>query len=367
VRGNYRPVSPHGQLAEVGDDLGGDLGVVWMHGGYPSYIAYQTGQRTQVHARDIADPSTVAWAPGRLDVFARDGETGELLQKYHSGGWSDWTSFGLGPGGHPIGPPTVASWAPRRLDVFAVDQTTGRLQQRSFQDHWSGWVDRGHGPGGQRLAAPAAVSWGTGRIDVFARDEVTDELAHFWQAGSAWHGPERLAASPGGDFSPSVASWGPRRLDVFATTSTGSVAQFWFDETHWRGWADQGRGPGGQALAAPAAVAAWATGRLDVFALASGGQQVAHRWFDRGRWSGPETLGTGPDRSLLAGLGATSWGTRRLDLVAVDQQPHSLVQLFFDGRWHSLVRQDFNTITVLADPNPRRTPVPVSPQVRAAD
>jgi hypothetical protein len=360
ARGNYRPISPRGQTGDSHD-------MVWMHGGYIHFGNYQTGLRTPIRTRDIADPSSVAWAPRRLDVFARDGETGELLQKYYARGWSRWRGFGLAPGGHPIGPPTVASWAPGRLDVFAVDQVTGRLLQRSFQDGWRGWVDRGPGPGGHRLAAPTAASWGSGRIDVLARDEATDELVHFWQAGSTWYGPQRLAAGPGGDFAPSVASWGPRRLDIFAATASGRLAQFRFDGRRWRGWTDKGRGPGGRAVLAPAAVAAWGTGRLDVFALVPGGQMVGHWWFDAGDWRGLQGLGTGPDRIRLAGLGATSWGTRRLDIFATDQQTHSLVQLYFDGRWHDPVRQDFNSTSVMVDPNPRSVPIPVSEQARAAD
>jgi BNR repeat-containing family member len=361
VRGNYRPISPRGQTGDSHD-------IVWMHGGYVHYTNYQTGLRTPIRTRDIADPSAVAWAPRRLDVFARDGETGELLQKYYSGGWSGWRSFGLAPGGHPIGAPTVASWAAGRLDVFAVDQVTGRLLQRTFQGGaWGGWVDRGLGPDGHRLAAPAAASWGSGRIDVLARDEQTDELVHFWQANSTWRGPERLAAGPGGDFVPSVASWGPRRLDVFTATSSGTLAQFWFDGVRWRGWSDKGRGPGGRAVLAPAAVAAWGTGRLDVFSQLPGGQLVAHWWYDAGAWRGLQALGTGPDRIRLAGLGATSWGAGRLDVFATDQQTHSLVQLYYNGSWHGPVRQDFNSTSVLVDPNPRSVPIPVSEQAKAAD
>jgi len=369
ARGNYRPISPRGQS-------GDDLDVVWMHGDYPSFTGFQTGLDTQVHARDIAGPAAVAWAPGRLDVFADDGQTGELLQKYYSGGWSDWHSFGLGPGGHPLGPPTVASWAPGRLDVFAVDQVSGRLLQRSFQKGWRGWVDRGLGPAGHRLAAPAAVSWGKGRVDVLARDEATGDLVHFWQSGSTWYGPQRLSRGPGGDFAPSVASWAERRLDVFAVTSSGRLAQYWFDGTHWHGWADRGLGPEGRTLVAPAAVAAWGYRRLDVFALASGSQSVAHWWYDAGAWRGRQLLGTGPDRIRLAGLGVASWGSGRLDLFATDQERRDLVQLFYSQGWRGPVRLDFNTtmgltvsstLTVMADPNPRSTPIPVSEQARAAD
>ena len=366
VRGNYRPISPRGQTTD-------DMDIIWMHGGYPSYWQFQTGLRTPIHTRDIASPAAVAWAPHRLDVFARDGQSSALLQKFFSSGWSGWIDFGVGPGGHPLGPPTVASWAPLRLDVFAVDQVTGELLQRTYDSGWRGWVNRGLGPGGHRVAAPAAVSWGSGRIDVLARDEVTDELIHFWQSGTTWFGPQRLAAGPGGDYLPSVASWDTRRLDVFAVNSAGSLYQYWFDGHRWRGWAGKGRGPGGVALTQPAAVAAWGPGRLDVFALVTGGRSIAHWWYDRGAWRGLQALGTGPDRIALAGLAATSWGPGRLDLFAGDALRRDLTQLFYDGRWHDPVRLDFDTsapvvtTTLSVDANPRSTPIPVSADAKALD
>ena len=166
---------------------------------------------------------------------------------------------------------------------------------------------------------------------MLARDEATDDLVRFSQSGSTWRWPQRLAAGPGGDFSPSVASWGPRRLDVFATTPAGTVAQFWFDGRRWRGWSDKGHGPDGRALVTAAAVAAWDKGRLDMFALVSGGQMIAHKWYDAGSWRGTQGLSTGPDRIRLPGSGATSWGTHRLDVFATDQQTHSLVQRYFSG------------------------------------
>jgi hypothetical protein len=311
ARGSYRPISPRGQTGPSHD-------VVWMHGDYPHFTSYRTGLRTPLLTREIADPAAVSWAPGRLDVFA-------------------------------------------------VDLVTGRLLQRSFQGSWGNWRDRGLGPGGHRLVAPSATSWGNGRIDVVARDEVTDDLLHWWQTGSTWHGPQRLAAGPGGDYAPSIASWGSRRLDIFAATSAGTLAQFYFNGS-WHGWSDKGRGPGGRAVLSPAAVAAWGPGRLDVFSQLPGGQLIGHWWYDAGRWRGLQTMGTGPDRIRLAGLGATSWGTRRLDVVATDQETSSLVQLYFDGAWHGPVRQDFNTTTtVMADANPRSTPIPVSAEARAAD
>ena len=375
VRGNYRPISPRGERGE-------DLDVVWMHGGYPSYTAFQTGLRTQLHSRDIADPAVASWAPQRLDVFAHDGQSGELLQKYFSGGWSGWVNFGLAPAGHALGPPTVASWGSRRLDVFAADQSTGHLLQRTFDNAWSAWVDRGLGPAGHRVSSPAAVSWAQGRIDVVARDEATNELVHWWQSGTTWNGPQTLAAGPGGAFVPSIASWAERRLDIFAVNSSGSLAQYWFDGTRWSGWSNKGSGPGGLALQPEqVAVDARQLRHLDVFALAQGGHVLAHWWFD-GQWHGPQDLGTGPDRIGLAGLGVTSWDSSRLDVVSLDAQRHSLVRDSFAGTWVGPLHLDFPMgaavtgagtvaatapVTVMADPNPRSTPIPVDARARAAD
>jgi hypothetical protein len=130
VRGNYRPISPRGQLGDSHD-------IVWMHGGYVHYTRYQTGLRTPILTRDIADPAV---EPGRRGGWTSSRTTGRPATCCTSTtrGWSGWQSLGLGPDGHPIGPPTVASWSPRRLDVFAVDQVTGRLLQRTYQ---SGWED----------------------------------------------------------------------------------------------------------------------------------------------------------------------------------------------------------------------------------
>ncbi len=374
VRGNYRPISPRGQRGE-------DLDVVWMHGTYPSYTSFRTGLRTQLHSRDIADPSVASWAPRRLDVFSRDGQTGELLQKYYSGGWSGWINFGLTPSGHPFGPPAVASSGKLRLDVFATDATTGHLLQKSFASGWRGWVDRGLGPGGHRVSSPAAVSWGSGRIDVVARDEVTNDLVHWWQSGSTWTGPQRLAAGPGGAFVPSIASWASRRLDIFAVNSSGSLVQYWFDGTRWNGWSSRGKGPGGLTLSpGQAAADARSFKHLDVFALASAGKVLGHWWFD-GAWHGPENLGTGPDRIALGGLGVTSWDSTRLDVFSIDTTQHGLIQDYFNGHWNGPVHLDFPMgaaaavgtlavtapVTVMADPNPRSKPIPVDEKAKAAD
>jgi hypothetical protein len=181
---------------------------------------------------------------------------------------------------------------------------------------------------------------------------------------------------------PSYTSWAARRLDVFAVSSSGSLMQYFFDGTRWRGWANKGKGPGGLALGqAQVAADARSFKHLDVFALAQDGRVLAHWWFD-GAWHGPQNLGTGPDRIALAGLGVTSWDSSRLDVFSIDTQPHSLVQDSFVGKWVGPVRLDFPMgaavsalstetatapLSVMVDPNPRDKPIPVDEKARAAD
>jgi hypothetical protein len=162
--------------------------------------------------------------------------------------------------------------------------------------------------------------------------------------------------------------------------------QFFFDGSRWRGWSNRGPGPGGVALTRTA-VASRGLRKLDVFALARAGRVLAHWWFD-GAWHGPQDLGTGADRIALAGLGVTSWDSTRLDVVSIDAQQHGLVQDFWTAkRWNGPVRLDFPMgaavtgpptlavtaaavsapITVMADPNPRDTPIPVTEEARATD
>jgi hypothetical protein len=245
---------------------------------------------------------------------------------------------------------------------------TGHLLQRANQGGtWSSWSDRGAGPGGHGVAAPAVASWGPGRLDVVARDTVTNELLHWWFNGS-WHGPERLARTPGGAFVPSMAAWGPNRLDVFAISDRGSLAHAWWDG-RWHAWESLGAAPGGVAYKAPAAVASWDTRRLDVFAATADGRTLAHRWFDgagSAGWRGPETLaaGTGPDRLPLAGMAAASWAPRRLDVFTTDARNHGLLHTWYAGGWHGPEHLDFTgaAAALMADSNPRTIPIPVDPR-----
>jgi hypothetical protein len=356
--GNYRPVSPRGRTDP-------DLDIVWMRGPYPSYTRFQTGIDAELLSQDVFSPTVTDLGSGQLQLLARDG-AGGLIRKGYAGAWSGWEDVGPGPDGHSLGSPAVTSSAPGRTDMFTVDQTTGRLLHRIREGGtWSDWVDLGAGPAGHPVAAPAAASWARGRLDVFARDTVNSELLHWWFDG-AWRGPEWLMSTAGGAYVPSVASWGPRRLDIFAINSEGRLAHAWFDG-RWHRWEDLGVAPGRVKYATPAAVSSWGPRRLDVFAATSGGRTLAHHWFDGRAWRGPETrkAGTGPDKIRLSGMAVSTWAPGHIDVFSTNSATRGLVHSWFNGRWNGPERLDFadTTATILADPNPRSTPIPVDPRV----
>ncbi len=73
-----------------------------------------------------------------------------------------------------------------------------------------------------------------------------------------------------------------------------------------------------------------------------------------------------------AGPGSVAWGPGPLDVFATDRERHHGVQPTLNGNRNGAVPIDFNTTvvsaaTVMADPNPRSTPIPVNEQARAAD
>jgi hypothetical protein len=361
ARGNYRPISPRGRT-------GPDLNVVWMRGGYPSFTSYQTAVDAETLSHDAISPAAASWGPGRLDVLAADG-AGGLIHKSFQDGWSVWASLPRGPAGHRLSAPALASQGPGRLDAFATDAVSGHLLYATWSGGvWSGWTDRGPGPGGHRVGQPAAVSAGSGLLDVIARDAVTGQVVHWKLAGGAWRGPSAVASSPGGAWVPSVASWAPGRLDVFTVNSSGVLAHL-YHSTRWSGWEHLGAGPGGARYVAPVAVTAWGPRRLDVFATTTARRVLAHRWFDgvgAAGWQGPEALGTGADRWAVAGMAVASWAPRRLDVFTSEYYAHGLLHSWFNGRWNGPEAQHFGgqQLAVLADANPRTTPIPVNPLVR---
>jgi hypothetical protein len=172
-------------------------------------------------------PTAVSSEGGRIDLFAPDVSSGELVHWWFDGRWN-------GPellGGRliPDAPLSAVPSKGGRLDVFGASGLGGALAVGVELAHW--WYDgRWHGPEllGGTLAndptGPSAVSRGAGLLDVFATDALTGELAH-WSYDGEWNGPELL----GGNLAstPSAVSQAPGSLDVFAFDLDSHALAWW--------------------------------------------------------------------------------------------------------------------------------------------
>ena len=153
------------------------------------------------HDQDLGGVVTGAlaacsWGPGRLDVVARSLH-GEILHWWSNDG-REWgsTEAGFGetlPADIPaLSDPCIVAWATGRLDVFA--QSDARTLY-----HW--WQPTGNGGwafedlGGVLESAPVAVSPSDGRLDVFAQG-LGATVCHWWYPGpEGFGGPEGLAGT----------------------------------------------------------------------------------------------------------------------------------------------------------------------------
>ena len=169
--------------------------------------------------------------------------------------------------------PAAVAWAAGRLDVFAISTTNTLL-------HW--WLIEADGPGFSGpetleslgiAGPPAAVSWAPGRIDVFASN-TGGSLLHWWVDqfnGVPFGAPETLGRAT----SPCAVSYAPTRLDVFATSPQNTLVHWWFDGTVQPIQTFQN--PilpvtlGGSNGCGPAAAVSWGPSRFDVFAASQGG------------------------------------------------------------------------------------------------
>ena len=82
-------------------------------------------------------------------------------------------------------------------------------------------------------------------------------------------------------------------------------------------------------------VTSWGEGRLDLVSAGAGGQLV-HWWYSGGMWQGPEPL-SGITRSAPA---VASWGEGRLDIF-FSRADGTLGTIWYDesnGGWHPKIR-----------------------------
>lgn len=245
------------------------------HGGVWQYLGGEM-------AGDVA---AVSWAPDRLDIFCR-GLAGHLYHKWWEGSrWgpgplrTDWMSLG----GIIAGNPACAAWAPGRLDVFARGLDGGIYHQ-----WWDGLTWSGFQPiGGKMAGSPTVVSWGPNRLDVFCRG-LDGAVYHKAWDGTTWKPSGVNWQSLGGaiEGDPACVASGPNRLDLFVRGLDGGCYHKW--SVNGSTWEPVVRGGsfweslGGQIVGTPAAVS-WGPNRLDVLAQGTNGAPL-HKWWDGTAW-----------------------------------------------------------------------------------
>jgi hypothetical protein len=229
---NARMVAAPSVVSSGGDQL--DVFAVQSLRGDPDIVSFSYTDRWRgpvgLPGRSngsTSAPVAVSWGPGRLDLFATDIGTGQLVHWWFDEIW-DGPAF-LGGSLIPDAPLSVVSSQKGRLDVFGAAGLGGAFAVGSELAHW--WYDGNwHGPellGGNianNPSGPSAVSWGEGRLDVFATDADTGQLVHWW-SDEGWHGPELLGGNP--RSSPNAVSEAPGSLDVFAFDLDSDQLAWW--------------------------------------------------------------------------------------------------------------------------------------------
>ncbi|HKE93938.1 MAG TPA: peptidoglycan DD-metalloendopeptidase family protein [Povalibacter sp.] len=86
---------------------------------------------------------------------------------------------------------------------------------------------------------------------------------------------------------PNCISWQPNRIDCFAQGASNQLIHRFFWAGSWSGWEDLG----GVLTSAPSCTS-WARNRIDCFARGTD-NSMHHRWWDGSRWNGWENLGGG--------------------------------------------------------------------------
>jgi len=204
-------------------------------------------------------------------------------------------------------PPVAVAWAAGRVDVFALSTSNTVLHWWLTEAPWTpgnpgSSLGTFNGPetlkGSGVTGKPAAVSWAPGRLDVFA-GATNGNLLHWWfDQSNNW--PFAASETLGQASSPCAVSWGPSRLDVFANSPNNGIVHWWYDGSLQPIQSFNGSGQpatlGGSNNCGPPAAVSWGPGRFDVFACNSQGQ-LLHWWQDRG--SGTVGL-SAPDTSLAS-------------------------------------------------------------------
>jgi len=263
-----------------------------------SHAIWSTG--TDLGGTPGSNPAITTWAPGRLDLFYMSSK-GTLLHRWFQNTWSPEEDLG----GNLTSQPTAVSWQSGRIDVFArgtdANGTPNVLMHLWYSFGWRPWESLG----GTLTSGPAAASWSSGRLDIFYAN-ASHALGHIWFDNNVWMpheqlGPETFVGSP------AAVSWSQGRIDVVARgfTVNGSLIHKFFDRGQWSGWESLGGSP-----SSSPAIASWDQGRLDVFYVGASNTLLT-QWFDSAGWHAESSLGG----AYTSGPAAVSWGGQRIDVV----------------------------------------------------
>ena len=168
-----------------------------------------------------SDPTIASWESGRLDVFARGGDS-RLWHKAYSfstDNWSPWEPLG-GAYTSSYPSPDAVSWGPNRIDLVFLNGTSVEhyyLTGSSWgSDNLQGWA----------CSAPTIASKDVGQLEVFVRGCADNGLwRDVFTPASGWSGwlplSGKLASGP------DAVSWGPNRVDVVTQGYLGNQSLMW--------------------------------------------------------------------------------------------------------------------------------------------
>ncbi len=258
-----------------------------------------------------------SWGSLREDLFGV--KSGNIYHTwwFNGSGWNAWEEHAcaVAPSGAPGA--SANNGVANREDIFYIG-TDGNLYHQYYNGGWqpsiSTWSNIGAPAGVTLVGSPSATSWAANRYDVYARG--TDHTVYhaYSSDGTTWNWTDQ-----GGSVTNDVASesWGPNRLDGYAL-GTGSGAiwhQYWDGSWHPSGttWAENT--PETNAKYAIGA-SSWGTNRIDLFD--NNGSTVGHVWFDSDlSWHGDWTQTFMPPVTPVSAPCATCWGVNRLDVFVL--------------------------------------------------
>ncbi len=262
--------------------------------GGTAHLWLQSGEWTafaDLGGSSMEHMSTVAWADGRVEVFAL-GPDNALWHNWWMGDdllWSGWESL---EGSFATGASAIA-WEDGHVELFAADADGHAWHNWSgdFPTGWNGWGMLE----GEIASRPVPVRWPDGHVEVFARG-ADGHVQHCWYGEGVWtvfvtesagttiEGEPSVAMNPDGAGTPAGPAVGARGTD-------GKVLHLWWDGAVYRSLEPLGD----QAAASDPFVWKREDGTMEVFVIDPGGRLRHIRRDIEKNWGSWSTLGEGFD------------------------------------------------------------------------